>query len=77
MMEDFIGMYIDEDRLLLDISDHNLVRVWFTMKNKNTKWKKTNPKKTIEWVGKDEKSLKKFEEAFENKWVRKLPSRNA
>ena len=26
---------------------------------------KNNPKKTIEWVGKDEKSLKKFEEAFE------------
>merc|ERR1712030_134577 len=40
-------------------------RVWFTMKNNNTKWKKTNPKKTIEWVGKDEKSLKKFETAFE------------
>ena len=65
MMEDFIGMYIDEDRLMLNISDHNLVRVWFTMKSNNTKWKKTNPKKTIEWVGKDEKSLKKFEAAFE------------
>ena len=64
-MEDFIGMHIDEDRLLLDISDHNLTRVWFTIKNKKTMWKKTNPKKTIEWVGKDEKSLKKFETAFE------------
>jgi len=66
LMKDFIGMYIDEDRILLDISDHNLVRVWFTLKNKNKAiWKKNNPKKTIEWVGKDEKSLKKFEEAFE------------
>ena len=65
LMKDFIGMYIDEDRLLLNISDHNLIRVWFTMKYKKTIWKKNNPKKTIEWVGKDEKSLKKFEEAFE------------
>ena len=52
MMEDFIGMYIDEDRLMLNISDHNLVRVWFTMKNNNTKWKKNNPKKLLNGLAK-------------------------
>ena len=46
-MKDFIGMYIDEDRLLIDISDHNLVRVWFTMKYKNTKWKKITQKRLL------------------------------
>merc|ERR1711909_22955 len=42
MMEDFIGMHIDENRLLLNISDHCLTRVWFKIKNKNgnTKCKK-------------------------------------
>merc|ERR1712179_173670 len=65
LMNDFIGMFIDEGRIQLSISDHNLIRVWFTMKHKNTVWKKNNPKKTIEWVGKDSKSLIKFEEAFE------------
>ena len=66
LMEDFIGMHIDENRVLLDISDHCLTRIWFKIKNKNgnTKWKKTSSK-TIEWVSKDEKSLKKFETAFE------------
>ena len=46
LMNDFIGMYIDENRILLDISDHNLVRVWFTLKNKNkTIWRKKKNKK--------------------------------
>ena len=41
LMNDFIGMFIDEGRIQLSISDHNLIRVWFTMKHKNTVWKKT------------------------------------
>ena len=47
LMKDFIGMYIDEDRLLLDISDHNLIRVWFTMKYKKTIWKKITQKRQL------------------------------
>merc|ERR1712179_410981 len=52
MMEDFIGMYIDEDRLMLNISDHNLVRVWFTMKSNNTKWKKITKRKILNGLAK-------------------------
>merc|ERR1712105_558180 len=66
LMNDFIGMFIDEGRIQLNISDHNLIRVWFTMKHKNTKWKNNSSKKTIRWVGKDSESLTKFEKAFEN-----------
>ena len=29
----FIGIHIDEDRTMLSISDHSLVRVWFKLKN--------------------------------------------
>merc|ERR1712179_670073 len=66
LMNDFIEMYIDEGRIQLGISDHNLIRVWFTMKHKNTKWKNNSSKKTKKWVGKDSESLAKFEKAFEN-----------
>merc|ERR1712179_758557 len=50
-----------------------LTRVWFKIKNKNgnTDWKKTNSK-TIDWVSKDEKSLKKFEAAFETQIGKKI-----
>ena len=65
LLEKFMGMHIDEDRMLLNISDHCLIRVRFRVgtNNEKTNWKKTNSK-TINWVSKDEKSLKKFETAF-------------
>ena len=60
-----MGMHIDEDRVMLNISDHSLLRVWFKLgtNNERTNWKGTNSK-IIKWVSKDEKSLKKFESAF-------------
>jgi len=65
LLESYMGMYIDEDRMMLNISDHCLMRVWFKLgtNNERTNWKKTNSK-IIKWIGKDEKSLKKFETAF-------------
>ena len=50
---------------MLNISDYNLVRVWFKLgtNNEGTSWKKANSK-VIKWVARDEKSLKKFEAAF-------------
>jgi len=77
LLEKFLGMHIDEDRMLLDISDHCLTRIWFKVKNYNEKtdWKKTNSK-TINWVSKDEKSLKKFEVAFEPQTGKKYPLKN-
>merc|ERR1711874_76622 len=57
--------YIDEEKTQLNISDHCLVRAWFKVgtNNERTNWKKAKTKE-IKWIGKDEKSLKKFEEAF-------------
>merc|ERR1711874_823399 len=65
LLENYVGMHIDEDRVMLNISDHSLVRVWFRISSNNegTSWKKASFK-TIKWVPRDKKSLKKFEAAF-------------
>merc|ERR1711874_515461 len=65
LLNSYIGMYIDEEKTMLNISDHCLVRVWFKVgtNDERTNWKKTRTK-VIKWIGKDEKSLKKFETAF-------------
>merc|ERR1711874_230834 len=57
--------HIDEDRVMLNISDHSLVRVWFRVDSNNdsSSWKKTCFK-NIEWVAGDEKSMMKFEAEF-------------
>ena len=31
LLDNYVGMYIDEDRTMLSISDHSLVRVWFRL----------------------------------------------
>merc|ERR1712082_260416 len=48
------GMHINEDKTLLNISDHWLVRAWLKIgPNTNINWKK--PKvKTITWIKKGE-----------------------
>ena len=40
-----LGMWIDEERTMLNISDHNLVRTWFKLKPDRYKIKKKKPKK--------------------------------
>ena len=46
LLEKFLGMHIDENRMVLNISDHCLTRVWFKIKNCNEKtdWKKLTQK---------------------------------
>ena len=67
LMDRYIAIHIDEDRVQLDISDHCAVRAWFRMGargecKKNT-WRK--PKyKDIQWIKKDETSLENFEKTF-------------
>ena len=65
LLENYLGMHIDEDRVMLNISDHSLVRVWFRIgsNNESSSWKKTCFK-NIKWVARDEKSMMKFEAAF-------------
>ena len=75
------GMHINEDKTLLNISDHCLVRAWFKLGSiPKVDWKK--PKyKTITWVRKDEESYEVFKKAFKkhigkntsfNKFMKKM-----
>merc|ERR1711874_410064 len=68
LQEKYIGMYINEDRTMLNISDHNLVRTWFKInpEHNRPKWKKTT-KKCIKWISRDEDRLKRCAESFKRK----------
>merc|ERR1711874_514824 len=64
MFAHYKGMQIDEEKIILNISDHYLVRAWFKLgTNKKVEWKKAKTKE-IQWIKKDEESFKKFEEAL-------------
>ena len=66
MFEGFKGMHIDEERAILNISDHNLVRAWFKIgHNMKPKWEKKKHK-TITVMKKDESSLEKCRNHLKN-----------
>ena len=66
------GIHINEDKTLLNISDHCLVRAWFKIgPNSKANWKKTKVK-TITWIKKDEESYELFKETF-RKNIGKIP----
>ena len=61
LVEDFRGIHVDEEKELLNISDHCLVRAWFKVgPQPRINWKKTKFKE-IEWIKKDVESMKEFE----------------
>ena len=59
LLDKHISMYIDEERKMLNISDHNLVRIWFKLGNENSKqkWKKKKTPRTITWIGREKDRL--------------------
>ena len=64
MFENYKGMHVDEEKIILNISDHCLVRAWFKLGTiTKTDWKKPIVKE-IQWIKKDEESYKKFEASF-------------
>merc|ERR1711874_907306 len=46
LLDNYVGLYIDEDRTILSISDHSLIRVWFRLGNDKEKptWKEKKSK---------------------------------
>merc|ERR1711888_557383 len=58
----FKGMEIDEDGIIIDISDHNLIRAWFDIKHmKKENWKEKKFE-TITYYKNDPESLGNMEE---------------
>merc|ERR1711874_210343 len=76
LQEKYIGMYINEDRNMLNISDHNLVRTWFRInpEHNRPKWKKTT-KKCIKWISRDKDKLIRCAESFKKKIGKKYSFR--
>merc|ERR1711874_878430 len=73
MTRKYLGMFIDEQRSLLNISDHNLVRAWFKLNpgNKKPKWNRTTTK-TITWISRDQNRLVNCTESFKKKIGKKI-----
>jgi len=59
-MEHFKSMYIDENKEDLNISDYNLVKSWFNIREEKTTWKKPRYE-NIEWYKRDQDLLKNIE----------------
>ena len=81
LFEGYKGMHIDEDKALLRISDHNLLRAWFKVgPTSKPRWKK-GKQKVITTIKKDEESLEQCRETLRrhigkntsfNKFMKKL-----
>merc|ERR1711874_607286 len=72
LLNKYISMHIDEEKTMLNISDHNVVRVWFRIGNDNRpNWKK-HTKKHITWISRDEDRLNLCANAFKSKIGKKI-----
>merc|ERR1711895_68382 len=67
MLGRHISMWIDEDKTMLDISDHNLVRAWFKLGNDNYGVKKKDPRRRITWISRNPVNIQKCVENFKAK----------
>merc|ERR1711874_520784 len=72
LLDKYISMHIDEEKVMLNINDHNLVRVWFRIGNYNNKpnWKKHS--KHITWISRDDDRLNLCANSFKSKIGKKL-----
>merc|ERR1711874_796474 len=78
LLNKHVGMIIDEEKAMLNISDHNLVRVWFQIGNDNlkTNWVKKAPKE-FTWISRDEDRLIQCATSFRSKIGKKTLYVNA
>ena len=73
LLDNYISMYVDEDRTMLSISDHSLVRVWFRFGTNSDKpdWK-GKKSKIITWISREEDRMEIFESSFQTKIGKKI-----
>ena len=77
MMGKHISMWIDEDKTMLNISDHNLVRTWFKLRNENySAQKKRKPRKKITWISRKPERMQMCLENFKAKIGKKHTFKN-
>ena len=71
-----LGMFVDEDKVMLNVSDHNLIRAWFQIGNSN--YKKPPKKKTLKeitWISREQDRVNLCVEDFKTKIGRKISFR--
>merc|ERR1711874_925181 len=73
LLNKYISMHIDEEKTMLNISDHNLVRVWFQLgtNNKKPDWKNKTIK-DITWISRDDDRLIQCANSFKSKIDKKI-----
>ena len=76
MFTGFKGMHIDEEKMLLDISDHCLVRAWFKISPIQRLKKEKPTYKNLSWIKRDEESYERFKISFKKLIGKKLVSIN-
>merc|ERR1712179_30579 len=62
----------DEDKVMLDISDHNLVRAWFHIGNNNYTKVPKKPIKEITWISREQDRIDLCVNEFKNKIGKKI-----
>ena len=72
LFDKHISMVIDEDKAMLNISDHNLVRAWFQTGNDNYHIPRKKPVKTITWISREQVKIDKCVIDFKSKIGKKV-----
>merc|ERR1711867_385935 len=67
LITNYLGMYVDEDKSMLNISDHNLIRVWFHIGGTMTIKPKKKINKTISWISRDQDKIQLCVSNFKEK----------
>ena len=67
LFEKHIGMWVDEDKTMLNISDHNLVRAWFQIGNVDCPKPVKKPVKEITWISREQDRIDLCVRDFRNK----------
>ena len=76
LFEKHISMYIDEDKAMLNLSDHNLVRAWFQIGNDNYNVPRKKPVKTVTWISRDQVKIDQCVKDFKTKIGKKVSFRS-
>merc|ERR1712179_212032 len=72
LFEKHISMYIDEDKAMLNLSDHNLVRAWFQIGNDNNSIPRKRSVKTVTWISRDQVKIDQCVKDFKTKIGKKV-----
>ena len=75
LLDKHLGMWIDEEKALLNVSDHNLVRAWFRIGNDNFRKPTKKSVREITWISREQDRLDLCVGNFKEKIGKKISFR--